>query len=91
MALYLVKSETALQAGLSQFSARITGIRAAYILDSGFGDHRTVSDSLGRYRFENVPQAEYDLVAVKDAQTQAIVTGVKVNSKLWFTFREPNS
>ncbi|MBI3039348.1 hypothetical protein HYY75_09935 [bacterium] len=53
---------------------------SAIVPDANYGDYRTVSDEKGGFQFKNVRTGEYTLVAVKNANQQAIRTGVIVGA-----------
>ncbi|MBF0502998.1 MAG: carboxypeptidase regulatory-like domain-containing protein, partial [Candidatus Riflebacteria bacterium] len=83
-AVYLIKSQNLVTAGLSQAaSMRVApdaSTKAAATADSDFGDFRTMTDDNGAYRFSRIPIGEYNLVAVKDDQHQAINQSIKVGT-----------
>ncbi len=77
-AVYLYKSEKALQAGVSSLYALRGSILAQTKLAEG--SYSTKTDSQGRYSFTAIPVGEYTLIAVKDETHQFAQTGVMLGS-----------
>lgn len=81
-AVYLIKSEKALETGLAQVVAE-SDSPAASVLggitpNPSIGEYRGVSDGEGRFLLEGVTFGEYSLVAVKDTNHQSVIPKFKV-------------
>ena len=77
-AVYLYKSEKALQAGVSGLYSMRGSVLAQTKLAEG--SYSTKTDSSGRYSFTAIPVGEYTLIAVKDETHQFAQTGVMLGS-----------
>lgn len=77
-AVYLYKSEKALQAGVSSLASLRGSVLAQTKLAEG--SYFTKTDNSGRYSFTGIPVGEYTLIAVKDETHQFAQTGVLLGS-----------
>jgi hypothetical protein len=71
---YLYKADKAHLAGISQLNSIKSSMLAQTLQVDG--SYSTVTDSIGRYSFTDIPVGEYTLIAVKDAQHQFAMPNV---------------